>query len=72
MDTCPFEYSDLAGTPTFKTINGQTLLGSGDITTPTPTVNAASGTKTIWTGTQSEYEGVTAKDANTLYFITEE
>ena len=56
---------------TLKTINGQTLLGSGNITTPTPTVNAASGTKTIWTGTQSEYEGVTTKDANTLYFITE-
>lgn len=54
-----------------KTINGQTLLGSGDITTPTPTVNAASGTKTIWTGTQSEYEAVATKDANTLYFITE-
>ena len=55
-----------------KTINGQTLLGSGDITTPTPTVNAASGTKTIWTGTSSEYEAVSPKDANTLYFITEE
>lgn len=59
------------GTTTLKTINGESLLGSGDITTPTPTVNAASGTKTIWTGTQSEYEGVTTKDANTLYFITE-
>lgn len=54
-----------------KTINGQTLLGSGDITTPTPTVNAASGTKTIWTGTSSEYEAVPTKGANTLYFITE-
>ena len=54
-----------------KTIDGQTLLGSGDITIPAPTVNAASGTKTIWTGTQSEYDGVTSKDANTLYFITE-
>lgn len=60
------------GTTTLKTINGESLLGSGDITTPTPTVNASSGTKTIWTGTQSEYEGVTSKDANTLYFITEE
>lgn len=39
---------------------------------PTPTVNAASGTLTLWTGTQTEYEGVTSKDANTLYFITEE
>lgn len=59
------------GTTTLKTINGESLLGSGDITTPTPTVNAASGTKTIWTGTQSAYEAVPTKDANTLYFITE-
>lgn len=59
------------GTTTLKTINGESLLGSGDIITPTPTVNAASGTKTIWTGTQSEYEAVSPKDANTLYFITE-
>jgi len=59
------------GTTTLKTINGESLLGSGDITTPAPTVNAASGTKTIWTGTQSEYEAVASKDANTLYFITE-
>ncbi len=29
--TCPFEYSDLAGTPTFKTVNGQSIIGSGDI-----------------------------------------
>lgn len=57
---------------TLKTINGQTLLGSGNITIPTPTVNAASGTKTIWTGTQSEYDAVSTKDANTLYFITED
>lgn len=30
-DTCPFEYNDLAGIPTFKTINGQSIIGSGDI-----------------------------------------
>ena len=30
--TCPFEYNDLAGIPTFKTINGQSIIGSGDIT----------------------------------------
>lgn len=29
--TCPFEYSDLAGIPTFKTINGQSIIGSGNI-----------------------------------------
>jgi hypothetical protein len=31
-DTCPFEYNDLAGIPTFKTVNGQSIIGSGDIT----------------------------------------
>lgn len=30
-DTCPFEYNDLAGIPTFKTVNGQSIIGSGDI-----------------------------------------
>ena len=34
-------------------------------------IKTYSGTKTIWTGTQSEYEAVPTKDANTLYFITE-
>ena len=29
--TCPFEYSDLAGIPTFKTVNGQSIIGSGNI-----------------------------------------
>lgn len=29
--TCPFEYSDLAGTPAFKTVNGQSIIGSGNI-----------------------------------------
>lgn len=29
--TCPFEYNNLAGIPTFKTINGQSIIGSGDI-----------------------------------------
>ena len=30
-DICPFDYNDLAGTPTFKTINGQSILGFGNI-----------------------------------------
>lgn len=30
-DTCPFEYSDLVGIPTFKTVNGQSIIGSGNI-----------------------------------------
>lgn len=27
--------------------------------------------KTIWTGTQAEYDAITTKDSNTLYFVTE-
>lgn len=34
-------------------------------------VSSSTRADTIWTGTQSEYEGLTAKYANTLYFITE-
>ena len=54
-----------------KTINGQTLLGSGDITTPTPTVKAASGTLTLWTGTQALYDSITDKSYETLYFVVD-
>lgn len=34
-------------------------------------VSSSTRADTIWTGTQSEYEAVGTKDANTLYFITE-
>lgn len=36
-----------------------------------PTVKAASGTLTLWTGTESEYNAISSKDPNTLYFILE-
>ena len=36
-----------------------------------PTVKAASGTLTLWTGTQTEYNDIATKDPNTLYFILE-
>ena len=39
---------------------------------PQPTVNAASGTLTLWTGTQDQYDTITSKSNTTLYFITEE
>lgn len=37
-----------------------------------PVVSSSKGSNTIWTGTQSEYEAVAAKNANILYFITED
>lgn len=38
---------------------------------PQPTVSAASGNLTLWTGTESEYNSISSKDPNTLYFILE-
>jgi hypothetical protein len=38
----------------------------------TPNTNIASASvSTIWTGTQAEYDAITTKDVNTLYFIVE-
>lgn len=36
-----------------------------------PTVKAASGNLTLWTGTEAEYNDIATKDPNTLYFILE-
>ena len=38
---------------------------------PQPTVKAASGNLTLWTGTEAEYNDIATKDPNTLYFILE-
>lgn len=38
---------------------------------PQPTVKAASGNLTLWTGTEAEYNNISTKDPNTLYFILE-
>lgn len=46
-----------------KTINGSSILGSGDL---------AIATTKSWVGTQTEYDLIDPKDANTLYFIVEE
>ena len=56
----------------FKSHTSNELInaGGGFISADT-FVKTSSGSKTIWTGTQSEYEAVGSKDANTLYFITE-
>ena len=49
-----------------KTINGQSLLGNGDIT-----ITGGSGLKK-WEGTRAEYNALSSYDADTLYIITEE
>ena len=54
-----------------KTINSQSIIGSGDIQIPQPTVKAASGTLTLWTGTQALYDAIADKSYETLYFVVD-
>ena len=67
-----------------KTINSQSILGEGnvEVTIPDATtatsgaMSAADKTKldsisNEWTGTQSEYDALTTKDNNTIYYVTE-
>lgn len=67
-----------------KTINSQSILGEGnlEVTIPDATtatsgaMSAADKTKldsisTEWTGTQSEYDALTTKDDNIIYYVTE-
>ena len=35
------------------------------------TINTKMNNKTLWCGTQSEYDSISGKDSNTLYFIKE-
>ena len=57
-----------------KSINGSSVLGSGDLTVSDSTkiaknVAATYTTNTITTVTAAEYAAIGSKDANTLYFI---
>lgn len=67
-----------------KTINSQSILGEGnlEVTIPDATtatsgaMSAADKTKldsmsNEWTGTQSEYDALTTKDDNIIYYVTE-
>lgn len=67
-----------------KTINSQSILGEGNIEVTIPdattatsgAMSAADKTKldslsTEWTGTQSEFDALTTKDNNTIYYVTE-
>lgn len=46
-----------------------TLLAAKQNTITNP-VTGASAALTIWTGTQAEYDAISPKNANTLYFVT--
>lgn len=67
-----------------KTVNSQSILGEGNIevtipdatTTTSGAMSAADKTKldsisNEWTGTQSEYDALTTKDDNIIYYVTE-
>ena len=67
-----------------KTINSQSILGEGNIEVTIPdattatsgAMSAADKTKldsisNEWAGTQSEYDALTTKDKNTIYYVTE-
>ena len=51
-------YNDLSNKPTIPTVPSNLVTGS-------------SNSYIIWTGTQSQYDSITSKDNNTLYFIKE-
>jgi hypothetical protein len=51
-------YNDLSNKPTIPTVPSNLVTGS-------------SNSFIIWTGTQSQYDSITSKDNNTLYFIKE-
>ena len=67
-----------------KTVNSQSILGEGNIEVTIPdattatsgAMSAADKTKldsisTEWTGTQSEFDALTTKDDNIIYYVTE-
>ena len=72
MQLSTAEYKTLSTTGTL-TKDGVTYTYSpSDTIYVTPNTNVASATvSTIWTGTQIEYDAITTKDVNTLYFIVE-
>lgn len=51
-------YNDLSDKPTIPVLPFNIVTGSSQ-------------SYTIWSGTQTEYDGITTKDNNTLYFIKE-
>ena len=67
-----------------KTINSQSILGEGnlEVTIPDATTATSGAMSAVdktkldsisneWTGTQAEYDALTTKDNNTIYYVTE-
>ena len=76
--------NNLVSGTNIKTINSQSILGEGNIEVTIPdattatsgAMSAADKTKldsmlNEWTGTQQEYDALTTKDNNTIYYVTE-
>ena len=59
--------ADYAKKEELKTINGSSLIGSGDIT-----IEGGGDGVQKWEGTRAEYNALSAYDENTLYVITDE
>ena len=59
--------TDYAKKSELKTINGSSLIGSGDIT-----IEGGGDGVQKWEGTRAEYNALSAYDENTLYVITDE
>ena len=68
-----YTWDEIGSKPSFATVatSGSYNDLSNKPSIPQPTVKAASGTLTLWTGTESEYNTIATKDPNTLYFILE-
>lgn len=64
-----FSLNGQKGELKLKTINGNNILGTGDITIQTGV--SSDSVTTIWKGTRSEYDAITTKDPNTLYFVSD-
>ena len=61
------DLTDYAKKTELKTINGQSLIGSGDIT-----IEGGGNGVQKWEGTRAAYNALSAYDENTLYVITDE
>ena len=51
-----------------KTVNGTSILGNGNLAI-SEVASQSSGTIKFWTGTQTQYDAITTKDATTLYIV---
>ena len=68
-----YSWSEIQSKPTFATVatsgSYNDLADKPEI--PQPTVYAASGTLTLWTGTQALYDAIADKSYETLYFVVD-